>query len=407
VGDEQWREAERRWRTSPSDETLAAAIKAGRRHGARIPGELLLAQRFPRRTFSCKEQGWVRVEVDGGLKALGYTPKDAPIAIPRHATWWFQTLQGAATVPSFDQLLKLAVREQIPGLGVFLPKVSDRDLAQLGTSAPDVTGLSLSEKYSSRRRPLTEAVFAAVAKARRLQRLRVAAGVDPNGRREPTPFSPLRDLPELVDLEVGVSAVSRDLGGQLPRFVRRLALRGFSEPWPRMRGVEAALEGLGLLEELVDLELQYADATDEGLSGFLSRSAQRLERLSIEGCIDVIGDAFGKVVAPRLRMLDLHSTAVTDRALAQLPKVTPALERLKLTTCKAVGDAGLGHVAKLTTLRELDLDHCTGVTSKGLVKLADLKGLERLYLRGSPGTLATWGKGRDKLRKALPDCKIY
>lgn len=83
------------------------------------------------------------------------------------------------------------------------------------------------------------------------------------------------------------------------------------------------------------------------------------------------------------------------------------MTRLDLTNGKEIGDAGLGHLAKLGTLRELRLDHCTNVTSKGLVKVADLEGLERLYLRGSPGTLAVWGKGRDKLRKALPNCKIY
>lgn len=406
MGDAQWREAERRWRASPSDATLAEAIRVGKRHGVRIPGAMLLAQRFPKRTLSCKEPGWVQVEVESGLKAVGHPPGDCPLQIPRHRMLWFQSLVGAAKPLPLDALLGLAVRESIPGVGIHLPQVSDAELKRMASKAPHLSGVTLHELYSSKRRRITAPALSAIAALPDLQVLRLHAYVHAQGTQ--VPFAPLRELPHLVDVQAYLTRLEAKAGATLPRHLRRLSIRGAGEPWDPVMGVDAALEGLGGLEELADLELFHTDAADAGLRGLLACAAGRLERLSLEGSQRVAGEALAGLDAPRLEVLDLHSTSLSDRGAALLAKAKlPALTRLDLTNCKAITDAGLGHVAGLGTLRELRLDHCTTVTSKGLVKLGDLEGLERLYLRGSPGTLATWGKGRDKLRRALPNCKIY
>lgn len=406
MGDAQWREAERRWRASPSDATLAEAIKVGRRHGVRIPGAMLVAQRFPKRTLSCKEPGWVQAEVDSGLKAVGHTPRDCPLQIPRHRMLWFQSLIGAVTPLPLDALLGLAVRASIPGVGIHLPQASDAELKRIAKKAPHLTGVTLHETVLSKRRRITAQVLSAVAALPDLEVLRIHAFVRGEGSR--VPFAPLRDLPHLVDVQAHLTRLETDAGATLPRYLRRLSIRGAGEPWEPVSGVDAALEGLGGLEELADLELFHTDAADAGVRGLLAGAAQRLERLSLEGSQRVSGEALAGLDGPRLESLDLHSTALSDRGLGHLAKAKlPALTRLDLTNCKGITDVWLGHVAGLGTLRELRLDLCTNVTSKGLVKLGALEGLERLYLRGSPGTLATWGKGRDKLRKALPNCKIF
>src|SRR5262245_48278727 len=124
MGDAQWREAERRWRASPTDAALDEAIRVGKRHGVRIPGAMLVAQRFPKRTLSCEEPGWVQVEVDTGLKAVGHSPRGCPLQIPRHRMLWFQPLVGSPKPLPLDALLGLAVRESIPGLGIHLPQTT-------------------------------------------------------------------------------------------------------------------------------------------------------------------------------------------------------------------------------------------------------------------------------------------
>lgn len=409
MGDAQWREAERRWRASPSDATLAEAIKVGRRHGVRIPGAMLLAQRFPRRTLNCKEPGWVQVETDTGTKTIGATPADPPLTIPRSRMVWFHPEQGTTRPIRLDALVRLAARESIPGIGVHLPVVTDVELRRLLPKASQVHGLWLHEAHeSSLPRQVTTEVLGAIAGLPDLHCLRMTLETVTGGA--PFSFAPLREQPHLVDVQANsMRTLDAEAGEALPRHVRRLVIQGPERAlFGPTVGVDAALKGFGALEELAELELVYTDATDAGLTRLLVGAGPRLERLSLEACTRVTGESLSGLDAPRLESLDLHSTAVTARALAHLAAASvPALTRLDLTGCKGVNDAGLRHVGKLGTLRELVLDHCSNVTSTGLGKLAALEGLERLYLRGSPTVLKTWVKGRDEIRSALPNCKIF
>jgi hypothetical protein len=58
----------------------------------------------------------------------------------------------------------------------------------------------------------------------------------------------------------------------------------------------------------------------------------------------------------------------------------------------------LGRTGKLW----LDLGGCQGITDAAVEYLAKLKGLQRLWLTGTSVTPA----GRDRLKAALPKCKI-
>jgi len=79
-----------------------------------------------------------------------------------------------------------------------------------------------------------------------------------------------------------------------------------------------------------------------------------------------------------LKVLVLEHTNTTDRGLAHLRQMT-ALERLKLS-CR-VSDRGMAHVAALPALKRLDFGD-NRVTDAGLVHLARLKSLEKMSLGG-------------------------
>ncbi|MEX2119465.1 MAG: hypothetical protein WD847_07710 [Pirellulales bacterium] len=66
-----------------------------------------------------------------------------------------------------------------------------------------------------------------------------------------------------------------------------------------------------------------------------------------------------------------------------------------------ITDAGLAQLAGMPSLTTLDLNH-TRVTDAGLEHLAGLKNLQSLRLDGTQVTI----DGCDKLRRALPNCRI-
>lgn len=78
--------------------------------------------------------------------------------------------------------------------------------------------------------------------------------------------------------------------------------------------------------------------------------------------------------------VDLGGSGITDDDLADVALLTN-VRVLRLKDCR-IGDSGLAHVARITTLQRLFLDG-TGVTDAGMPALAPLTGLEFLNLYGS------------------------
>jgi hypothetical protein len=105
----------------------------------------------------------------------------------------------------------------------------------------------------------------------------------------------------------------------------------------------------------------------------------------------------------------------------------PDLRRLVLSSCAMLGDAGLAHLRDLQSLRQLHLDGCHGVTSKGIASIDGLQ-LEELSLRGCDhlddavvellakmhslryldlrDCLNITAPALARLRKANPDCQV-
>lgn len=131
---------------------------------------------------------------------------------------------------------------------------------------------------------------------------------------------------------------------------------------------------------------------------------QSLEALSLDGCrcltdrsLAALSDLYA------LTKLDLSQCdLITDRGLEQL-KHLALLEELSLGWCRLISDAGLllltGHTGRAQTLRVLRLARCT-ITDAGVGHLARLQALEELDLNGcaSIGSAAL-GNTLEKLKR--------
>ena len=106
-----------------------------------------------------------------------------------------------------------------------------------------------------------------------------------------------------------------------------------------------------------------------------------------------------KALGPKVAILNLRGTEVTDAGLAHLAGLT-GLVKLHLEKTK-VTDAGLEHLKGLENLESLNL-YGTEVTDAGLAHLEGLKKLKKLYLWQTKVT----DEGVNKLKTAVPTVDI-
>ena len=101
-----------------------------------------------------------------------------------------------------------------------------------------------------------------------------------------------------------------------------------------------------------------------------------LQKLDLSYCSGITDAGLAHLSALRLKELNLSSCDVTDAGLAHLSALP--LQKLDLSYCSKVTDAGLTHLSALR-LRELHLTHCKHITDAGLAHLSTLP-LQRLSL---------------------------
>jgi Leucine-rich repeat (LRR) protein len=158
----------------------------------------------------------------------------------------------------------------------------------------------------------------------------------------------LQGMPALRELVVFLRDLGDSLKPEATSFMQGSGnLRRF-----RTDGIEdAALQHLGGLSDLADLDLSDSKVSDGGL------------------------EHIGKI--SNLKSLGLAHTAVTDGGLVRISKLRN-LESLNLADTH-IGDGGVAHLRGLKMLKVLDL-HQTVLTDRGLADLANLPDLEVLTL---------------------------
>ena len=184
------------------------------------------------------------------------------------------------------------------------------------------------------------------------------------------------------------------------------------------------------LPELRDLSIGNGPLTNKCLTVLLSLPS--LRRLSIYRCGDITDVGLPPLVAlpdleslylahlpnvtdaglghvrglTKLKMIDLNNLPITDAGLVHL-KDLQDLERLSVYDARITGE-GLKHLTGLTNLRILLL-RGVPLTDAGLAHLEEMDGLEEIWM--GPTTSDSYQSkvtqaGVDRLRRALPECKI-
>jgi len=283
--------------------------------------------------------------------------------------------------------------------------IRDEDLTKLAAYGPPLEELRLSRTYLSAARldkvsrmaslraldlsdtradSGTLGRFDDLHRLRRLD-LRATAVEDPGA-------AELAKNPSLVELDAPFWLT----GASAPHLAKLKMLRVLRARAVRFHATD--LVHLGALGELVLLELNHVDVTDEGVAGLLPAAA--LEILELEHC--PVGDRGMEVVAemPRLRKLEIEESNVRDAGFAALARA-PALEVIKARELSGLTDAGMVSVPALTKLTALVLDE-TEVSDAAVPLLAKAPGLRLLSLE----TTRVSPEGKQRLRAALPNAEI-
>lgn len=232
------------------------------------------------------------------------------------------------------------------------------------------------------------------------------------------------------------------------RKLERLNLRGTDV-------TDTALEYIGQITSLRSLDVSYTQITNNGLEFLSSLPALEelvlggnkvtgaglrvlkllpsLRTLSLSGAqkrnsgtwsvslTDLDLDAIGTLKG--LRVLDLAGVRITDAGVARLKPLgslaaidlsrtdvsavglkqlsADGLRRLSLHRCKRIDNAVADVVVPLASLAALDVSE-TAFGDEGLARLAAMKGLQQLYLRGSRVTAA----GVSAFRSRNPTCQV-
>jgi hypothetical protein len=380
MADARWREAERRWRADGDAQALSAAIAGRRREGLAVPASLLDAQVFSPTTFESRVPFVVEVErPDGSVDRVGCTPSKQPLKVPRHRAWWacatrdpwrsYGKLPGVERVPFPDSAPGSGQCLGATALGRVLAEVEAKRVPGFALRAHSLADvlerLPVHLETLDLERSFSRGGLGPLARLMRLRRL-VLGGM---GRVD---LRPLRDLPELVTLELAANQ-----GLQLDDVPRSTARLGLS----LVGGVDSVLDGIVRLPALTHLDVSCRDLTDVG--------AKQVAR------------------CPGLLSLNLASSQLTDKGLRALARALPKLEALTLDRCDGLTDKGVAALSGLTSLRTLSLDHCRGLTAKGLAQLSSLSNLRALYLRATGKLMGDRTAARERLREALTGCKIY
>jgi len=178
--------------------------------------------------------------------------------------------------------------------------------------------------------------------------------------------------------------------------------------------------------ELVELTLGGTKVTDKGLVHLTQLPRLRVLRLSRTAITDAgmsilakcetlesvdvsqtkIGDSgvWELKALPRLRILNLYMTLVTDMGLASFQdaehRSIARIERLNLDRCP-ITDAGIAKLASLTNLAWLHLGG-TAITDTGLAELAKFESLKEAIVTRTETTL----EGVEQLRRDRPDMTV-
>ena len=119
-----------------------------------------------------------------------------------------------------------------------------------------------------------------------------------------------------------------------------------------------------------DLSMRNAMGEYYARSGLPGNSIAPSSKLALEkASLRAVNDAVVRCIAassPALTWLDLQSTSISDDALCEIARCCPRMRTLNLRGCyRALNDKGVGALARLVSLEDLDLSNTRAPASGG------------------------------------------
>jgi len=316
---------------------------------------------------------------DAGLAALAKLPKLRSLSITRVTR--YEKAGFGAPQWSYPFLAERAERPRITGRGL-----------------QAFAGTATLEKVDLLDARLTSADLGILRTWPRLSVLSLPA-VGSSGIDSET-VAHLEACPRLNNLTLGHREVTADELRELSRWksLRRLTLI-------HARLSDEALGALAALSTVEELRLEDCGLTDERLrylqvsgAGPPKLTSLVLERNEIEG------PGLAHLAKLNLTSLGLEFNNLRDETLEHLAQLK-SLERLSLSYCRGVTDAGLrsGPLAAMSRLKHLGLRGLSQVTDGALDDLTKFGHLEHLTIRE---TKISWD-GVERLKQALPKTVVF
>ncbi|CAI5460720.1 unnamed protein product [Closterium sp. Yama58-4] len=174
---------------------------------------------------------------------------------------------------------------------------------------------------------------------------------------------------QLEEAERRRAAEMREMRGQLGETEGQLkAANGEISAWKKIKSAS----------QKVCLELHCHDGVSDAMLAHVS-TMTHLTRITLDSSTGFSAEGIKHLYRlPRLKVLDLSCTYISDCALEGITSLT-GLEQLYLHV-NDVTDAGLSQLTCLSSLAELGLSGCTSVTDAGMVHVGRMMGLEELHL---------------------------
>ncbi len=98
--------------------------------------------------------------------------------------------------------------------------------------------------------------------------------------------------------------------------------------------------------------------------------------------------------------MNFFSIPITDDVVAAIATNMKGLKSITLRAAGDVSDAALDELAKIETLTTIDLRDNAGFSVDGFMKLAKLKNLRKIYVKGS-----AFGDSSDEVRQKWEEFK--
>lgn len=170
-------------------------------------------------------------------------------------------------------------------------------------------------------------------------------------------------------------------------------------------------EGIAELAKLKleRLELRDLSASDEGVVALKDMdSLKEVEISELAVTPDTIKTLVSAPGWSGVTKLSFFSVPVTDEVVKALVENMKGLESLTIRAAGDISDAAIDELVKLDSLTTLDLRDNAGFTVEGFMKLANVKSLRKIYVKGtkfgdsSDSVRAKW----EEFKKINPKCQI-